>query len=36
LEMRAIRAMGQLMMAGSASWWALALFWTFLRLPIAG
>ena len=26
-------AMGQLMMAGSASWWALALFWTAERSP---
>ena len=32
-EMRAIRAMGQLVMAGSASRWALALFWTAERSP---
>ena len=33
IEMRAIRAVGQLVMAGSASRWALALFWTAERSP---
>ena len=33
LEMRATRAMGQLVVAGSASGWALALFWTAERSP---
>jgi len=32
-EMRAIRAMGKLVVAGSVSRWALALFWTAERSP---